>query len=192
MNVLLEMDDRELMHAMARLTQIPLAKVVRNAARDFAKGAYQATPLARISRSEFYAFRDTDGNWRYLHQSQVGHLTRKKRQAWKAASGFHKVRIGKGWSRATWGGVFEALGLPKKNRAAGVPEEAKTRSTLETAESTTQAEMTITDLIRFDRFGRGGGYDSTPEIIAAGMERARASMTRELARRLKNAWRNPA
>ena len=61
-------DAREVLEAVARLSHYPLATVIRNATRDFTKGAKQATPLAKISKSQYYTYIDPKtGQRKYLH-----------------------------------------------------------------------------------------------------------------------------
>lgn len=199
MSVIVEIQDKSLVDALARLKGIPVSVVVRNAARDFASAAYKATPLAQTSRSEYYTFIDSrNGMRRYLHETQVerlksvrrGNKARRRQFGAVLAEKFkpHKVRIGKGWSRATWGGVFAALGLPPKSRPARVPAVAAERSTATATATEGRAETTLTDIIRFDAWGRTLDTRKA-EIVKAGFAAARRNIEKEVKRMMKRAWK---
>ena len=185
MNVTCKMDASELMEAMARLKKIPMSKVVRNMARDFARAAYKATPVAVKSRSEFYTFMQ-GGKRRYLHESQVAGRKR------KSMRNLRKVRISKGWSKASWFGVFRALGLPAPRIGGRLP--AAKIGILSNAVDygdDTNATMHMTDYIQFNRFGKGTDQHSA-EIARAGFLAAAKNMKKEVGRMLKNEWRKKA
>jgi len=168
------------MQSLANLKNVPLAKVVRNASRDFASEAYRNTPIAKVSRSEYYYYHDKGGQIHFLHESQVG-----KR---KKGSKLHKVRIHRGWSRASWIGVFRALGMSMPARKASLPEKVEHIShAVQKVASDTSASTTITDYIRFDRFGKDNDT-RTAEIARKGFELAAKRMTKAVNDSLMKQW----
>ena len=74
MSLVLEMDDRELLAAYSRLKKIPIATIVHNASKDFAKAAQIATPNAQKSTkdSEWMTFIDArTGKRRYIREYKL-------------------------------------------------------------------------------------------------------------------------
>jgi hypothetical protein len=173
---------KDLMDAMARLKDIPMSKVVRNAARDFSKAAFRATPTAQVSRSEFYVFTDRQGRRRYLHEFQVAGRKRKSMRS------LRKVRIAKGWSRASWIGVFRALGMQPPAKPVRIPQTVEGISSATALGDDTMSTVRLTDYVRFDRFGRGSD-STTSEILRAGFDRAAQNLTREVTRMMQKEWR---
>lgn len=198
-------DASGLIAAYARLKGIPVATVVRNASRDFVKAAYTKTPTAKIGKSPYYTF----VSWRtgkrvYLHESQVetertrkgkAKLARKWRK-FNPARGFtwlnqfklRRVRVAKGWSKASWINAFRALGIPPKSRPARVPPKAETLSDVAAAGAAQKAQMTLTDYIRFNDFGKGADT-RTAQIVAAGFAAARRNIVKDGRRLLREKWR---
>ena len=175
-----KIDASSLMSALARLKNIPLAKVVRNAARDFAQAAIKATPVAQKSKSEFYKY-FVNGQPRFLHESQVVNRKSKK--------GLKKVRIYKGWSKASWLGVFRALGMSLKIAAQRLPGKVEHLSYAIARGNNTNASTTIEDYIHFDSFGRSTDT-RTAEVARAGFALAAKRMTKEVNRMLVKQWGN--
>lgn len=175
-------DASNLINALASLKNVPVAKVVRNASRDFAQEAYKQTPLAKISKSEYYYYHDKNGQIHFLHESQVG--KRKKH------SKLHKVRIHRGWSKFSWTGVFRALGMSIQARKSSLPEKVEHLShAVQKVASDTSASTTITDYIRFDQFGKGTDT-RTSEIARKGFELAAKRMTKAVNDTLMKQWGN--
>lgn len=196
----IRMGAKELMAAYAAAKKVPMATVIRNAARDFAQAAYKATPTAIKSSSDYYWYKGADGQRHYLHKRMVKRKTFKaadgsRRRKWVLKSGrdlegsLHRVRIAKGWSKASWIGVFRALGMDAPKRAKTAPEKAETLSSITEAASGATAKATITDIIRFNRFGKGTDTRSG-EIARAGYALAAKRIMRDVAKTLKEAWRN--
>lgn len=175
--------DESMIAALARLKRIPVSKVIRNAGRDFARAARVETPLASVSRSEYYKYFDQrDRQWHYLHESQV------KDRNFAAKRRLYKVRVHKGWSKASWIGVFRALGLPPP--AQGKQPDAVARMSQASEMATDYyAEMTIDDAIHFDRFGRNYSAAMVEKIAKAGYEAAAKNITAETQRMLEKQWR---
>ena len=175
-------DTSGVMRSLALLKGIPLAKVVRNAARDFAQAARRATPVASKSRSEYYRVRDRrTGEWRYLHVSMLEGRSR------KSLRNLRKVRIYKGWSRASWIGVFRALGMGTSRPPARLPSRVEAISDAMATETRDTASAIIEDYIRFDAFGRGSDSRSA-EIAQAGFALAAQRMARALNAEMGKRW----
>lgn len=175
------MDASELMAAMARLKKIPMTKVVRNSARDFARAAKRATPVAVKSKSEYYTFVQ-GGRRRYLHESMFAGRSKKSMQR------LRKVRIAKNWSQASWFGIFRVLGLPAPKIGRLPADKIALLSNAVDYGDDTNATMHMTDYIQFNRFGRGTDHHSA-EIARAGFRAAAKIMKREVNRMLKKEWR---
>ena len=167
-----------IMEALARLKDIPVAKVVRNASRDFAQAAWQHTPLAKVSRSEFYYYWK-DGEKKFLHESQIG-----KR---KRGSKLRKVRIHKGWSKASWIGIFRALGMSLKTATGRLPQAVEHISNAIVSGTQTDSKTVMTDEIRFDQFGRSRDT-RTDEIAREGFKLAAKRMTSEVNKMIAKQW----
>jgi hypothetical protein len=199
----IRMDAKDLMAAYAAAKGIPMAKVIRNAARDFARAAFYKTPTAAISKSDYFWYRDASGKIHYLHKRMVKSQSykvvvdgeTKRRKRWVLRSGketegkIHKVMVGKGWSKASWRGVFQALGLPQPNKPKYMPAKADTLSSLAERFAGATASATITDIIRFNRFGKGSDR-VTGAMFQAGYARAAKKIMDDVSRMLRRAWRN--
>jgi hypothetical protein len=193
-----EIHDESMIAALARLKQIPVSKVIRNAGRDFARAAQKETPLASVSRSEYYRYWDerTRG-WKYLHQSQVEESyvsrtgatrMRVRKSAKSRFAQLKRVRVHKGWSKASWIGVFRELGLPPKSRGR-LSEEVEGLSQATQTATDYYSEMTIDDAIHFDRFGRNMSASTVEKIAKAGYEAAAKNITKETQRMLEKQWK---
>jgi len=170
----IKIDAESMLQVLADLKGIKVSKVVRNAARDFAFAAQKYTPLADKSKSEYYRYYDKAGNRHYLHESQI---------KGKPSKGLKRVRIYKGWSKASWIGVFRALGISAKGRPSSVPAKAEQISNAITRGGAESASTTLTDYIHFDQFGRG--MDNTSQkIVEEGFKRASENITKEIRRML--------
>lgn len=200
--ITVQVHDKSLVEAMARLKQIPVSKVLRNAARDFARGAYKAIPTASVTRSEFYRIKLKNGGVKYLHESQITKRkpvsqTRKKDKTKRKVREFHaelrrKVRIGKGWSKATWITLFRALGITTNKPAKSLPSpaavEAGKRSSLQATSFQGKAEITITDLIRFNAWGKSADV-LTQHIINEGFKPALQKIQNSVKGALRRLWK---
>ena len=204
MSIDITIDAREMLEAIARLSKYPLATVIRNASRDFARGAKQATPLAKISKSQYYTYIDPKTNQRkYLHERQV--MTGRTRTgnakmsayfaSFKDENKLHKVRVAKGYSKATWLGVFSSLGmtdeLPKvPNGLSAVAMTAlQSKSKITMQESDHSAEATITDRMPLNHFGKGAqNQGAISSMIQAGYARASVFIAETWLRLTKQLW----
>ena len=173
-----------MMNALARLKGIPLDKVVRNAGRDYLQAAYTATPLAKISKSQWYVA-EKDGRKWYVHESQTPGRKRNKKDRTRIV----KARIRKGWSKSTWIGAMKALGMSPKNRPNGVHPVAETRSQARQFTSGTNPRIVISDEFRIDDFGRGSSQPQHERIAAEGFKLAARRISAEFTRMIKETWR---
>ena len=171
------------MAAYARLKNVPIEKVIRNASRDFVQAAFRATPVARKSKSPYYVFIDRKGRKRFLHQNQL------KGRSEESLVTLSKVKIAKGWSKSTWIGVMRQLGMKAKNKPSEVPISATSLSDVQTYSHKDYAQATITDEIRFDNFGRGTDSKLT-QIAQAGYKLAAERITKDTERILQKQWNN--
>ena len=196
------MDAKDIMAAYAAAKGVPMAKVIRNAARDFARAAFYKTPTAAIKKSEYLWYRGKDGKIHYLHErlaekqayTVVVDGKKRRRTKWVAKYGLtgetlRRVMVGKGWSKASWTGVFRALGLPPPNKPKYIPVKAETLSSLAERFAGATASATITDIIRFNRFGKGSDR-VTAGMFQAGYARAAKKIMDDVKKMLKEAWRN--
>lgn len=169
-----------LIEALANLKNIPIAKVIRNASRDFAQASQKATPIANKSKSEFYYFWE-NGQKRFLHESQVGKV--------KRGSKLRKVRIHRGWSKASWMGIFRALGMSLRMSTNRLPQAVEHLSNAITSGTQTTAKTVMTDAIRFDRFGQSQDT-RTDNIAREGFALAAKRIQKEVNNMLIKQWGN--
>lgn len=195
-------DTKDLIAAYAAMKKVPMATVIRNAARDFARVAHAMTPTASTKTSEYYWYRGKDGKIHYLHERLVEKQEyrivvngrKRKRTKYVAKYGItdkrlKKVLVAKGWSKASWIGVFRALGIPPKGKAKYLPAKTETLGSVAEKSAGATASITITDIIRFNRFGKGSDR-VTGEMFQAGYARAAKKIMDDVSRMLRRAWRN--
>ena len=110
-----------LMHTMAAAKGVPLAKVVRNAARDFTRGALKATPQAdKGIESDCWQFKP-DSKHPANHNGGNAQYWLSKRKQWEDK---HRGplkwpithKISSGYAKASWRGVMQLLGVPSAGR----------------------------------------------------------------------------
>ena len=181
MNVNVSIDS--LMNALAQLKGIPLSKVVRNASRDYAQGAYKATPLAQISKSEYYRA-DRDGKTWYIHESQMSG----KRIRKDGATRIRKVRVQKGWSKSTWIGAFRALGMSPKFPPKRLPSAVEHMSMAVQHVTVEDPKTIITTDFRINDFGKVSTQPQHERIAREGFRLAALRITKEYVKMLKEAW----
>lgn len=212
-----KIDTTQLIQAYARLKRIPVASVMRHAAKDFVRRAQDVTPTASVSRSDYYrATRyemadvqyttktgkvKTRRDWRvdakgrrtrigdtwYMHESQVSKMTKAK---WKRGGiEVRKIKIRKGWSKATWIGAMRALGMPSKQPAKSVPAVAADRSQFSMMSSGLSAQAVLVDAFRIDRFGRSSEQPQYDRISAEGFRAAANFISKDYNRIIREAWR---
>ena len=177
-----KLDATNIVEALARLKGIPIQKVVRNASRDFAQNALKETPVAKVSKSEYYKYTDRLGRLRFLHESQL-HGKRKK------GSKLKKVRVYKGWSRASWLGIFRALNVSLRLSTNRLPAKVEHISNAISTGTDSTAKTVMTDYIHFDSFGKNQDT-RTQQIARAGFALAAKRMTSEVNKMLIKQWGN--
>lgn len=180
---LAKVETRELMEALARLKQVPLAKVMRNAARDFVAGAYQATPLAKERGEggylELLDRKRTESGAkvvRYIPAPKPG----RKRSLWTR---WHTYA--RGWSRASWIGIMRDLGMGSGKQVETKELAPAVRAISRAWQIGTEQEpgWGFLDDIEFTALA---GMDQ--HIIQAGFDRAADIMERTISNALYQEW----
>lgn len=182
-----EFDAAGLIDLFARLKGIPVAKVIRNAARDFVQAALKATPRGRLSKSPYGRVKVGD-DYRYFRIDRLTprELARAKRRRRRDSRLTMPLPMRRGWSKASWIGAFRELGMgrtptaPRKLPSAVI----QRLSTAAAAGDERHPEIRITDDIRFTALA---GADQS--IVQAGFRLAADRLTREFKRTLKEATR---
>lgn len=180
MRVFVRINTAQMLRLFADLKGVPLAKVIRNAARDFAQAALKATPLAKIRSSPYARITLAGGGTRYARLDRYGGSTLRNLRKKK-----YRIRINRGWSRASWIGVFRALGMEKAPHApARLPAAVETIGRADMDGDDTSPRVRILDEIRFD--GLPGTEDA---IIDAGLGLAAKRIDSEWNRIMKGICR---
>lgn len=171
-----------LLEEYARLKKVPLAKVIRNAAKDFLQAAYRATPIAaRRTKAGWLAMAPSKLRGSAAHREQSNGLVwfgprmltaRDKRRL--RAAGAAVPRIRRGYSKATWIGAMRALGMGR-SAPAGM-DSATNVATLRTEGTGSNVSATVRNWLSFDR--RPGAQ---ADILRSGLAHA--------ARRIRDDWR---
>ena len=170
-----------LLRRFAELKAIPIRKVIRNAARDFVQAALKETPIAAEKKSRFVRAKLSNGKYAYrpvdsLSEDELKKKDKSKNLVW------HRIRIKRGWNRATWRGVMAALGMNQKPKPKVVPSAVDTRSAAVWAGSDAAPEVTITDRLALDAAYPG----QLDKLRSAGFALAAKRITTEFNRLLKN------
>lgn len=212
---MVDIDEREMVSVYARMKKVDVSFVVLNMSRDFSRYCYKNTPLAKKSKSEFYVYTDKLGKLKFLPARQVenrkGRVTKKRRAHLNAiladvkdrldekgnvmlnskgkvkkTGALHKVRIAKGWSRASWTSVFHALDMARylksSDKPKNIPEERiRTLSEVMKTAMNDKAEISITDRIQFNP-----KYypNMTNDLIRGGFQYASDILTKDFERQL--------
>lgn len=178
-------DISSMMQAFASLKKIPVEKVLRNAAKDYVQGAFEATPSAQIGKSEFYRAEKGNKRW-YIHESQLA--GRKIRNKKGSDVTLKKVRIKKGWMKSTWIGAMRALGMKIKDPAKRLHGSVKHKSLAVFSTGSTTSTVTIADQMHIDNFGKTSTQPQHERISSAGFTLAAKRLATEYARMIKQAW----
>ncbi len=178
MNIQAEIQDKGLIATYAALKNVPLAKVLRNMARDFVQAAFKTTPLARISISPFVRV-PIEGTKRTYHYIRWHSLDRKAKKRLKD----RRVIIHRGWSKASWIQAMRLLGMNGKDGSppqekADLPDAVRQLATV----GVTDKQAVITDEIHFDR--RPGEAD---RILSVGFRAAPKRMMADFRKIMKAA-----
>lgn len=196
----------EFMQAFAKLKNVPLEKVVRNASRDFVRYARKTTPLAEPVLPEkagagadpykalYYRFRN------YRNRKEPGRITYVpvcyfdgKTRTMLRKMQARKVGISRGWLRTIW----LAVGVKLKIAGWTAPTGRKPRKTLDLtwANETlaeNHAEYELIAKIPAPKFlprYRPGYWEG---IHQGGFDYAAGIMLREMNRILRNGWKSSA
>lgn len=189
--------------------EYPMAKVLRNAARDFAQAAYQATRSAATTRTPFLQVPDKRGGRYYraylerVRTNQLLHGGRHELRPGMYLKGAMRwVRkvpvkrpglrggktpnppypVAKGFARASWIGVFRELGMTTARPASRVPESVTRAGT---------ADFQPREITLADRLSYIGRLDAMDAIVPRGMAAAAGRLERgcaEKARQLEESW----
>ena len=210
-------DTTELMDAYARLKKIPLAKVVKHAARDFTQAGQKATPNSVISRSEWWIAtryeqtqetyqtkkgktrtrttwaRGEDGHKKkigdswFIHDSKISGSSVRRTFA-RSGIKLSRMRVHRGWSKASWIGIMRSLGMTTNKEPSKDLEKAKYLSSAVTRGNLMNTVIELTDQIAFDRFGKGGADVTSPEIKQRGLELAAWRLSKEFDKEARKQW----
>lgn len=193
--VQIDIDSKDIIRVFAAMKGIDVSEVIKNAAKDFSKAAWKATPRARVKKSD-YARLLWAGKFHFIKISNFERLRpqrRYKKKKGKPYRGYSyqlrrlykaRVRIPYMWSQASWIGVFRALGMQGKTPPIGnnkpkVTEIGRVSNPFYTKK---HAEVVITDDIRFT----DDEWRSAPGKIARkGFEAAARNITKEYKRMIR-------
>ncbi len=167
-------DSKGLLQRFAELKGIPVSKVLRNAARDFVQAALRETPMAYLSRSPWARIKTRGGKTAYRRIDNFDGAARDRLAK-------QRIRIRRGWNRATWRGVMAALGMTQRNRPRSVPRAVDVRSGAVWSGTETAPEVTVVNRLALDKAYPG----QIERIQAAGFALAVKRITREMNRILK-------
>lgn len=195
MSIVAKIDSEAALKRYAELKKIPLARVLFHAAKDVAQAAYKATPKSKTRDGKYYVFKDAKtGAKRILPKRMMKKPKGKRRLRTAFSASFapewrrHPLSVSRGWSRGSWIGVFRALDIPKKPTAGNSKlrgsDKVATLGTIQQKSSADQAEITITDRIRFDDFGRGADRTSQ-KIKDAGLKLAASRIAKNWASEIR-------
>ena len=152
----------EIIQVFAAMKGVEVSKVIKNAAKDFAKAAWQATPRAKTKKSD-YARLLWAGQFHFIKISNFERLKPKRRYRKKKGKPYrgysyqlkrlHKarIRIPYMWSQASWIGVFRALGMQGRTPPIGQnkPKVMEIGKVSNDFYIKAHSEVVITDDIRF-------------------------------------------
>lgn len=157
-----DIQPEEIIQVFAAMKGVEVSKVIKNAAKDFAKAAWQATPRAKTKKSD-YARLLWAGQFHFIKISNFERLKPKRRYRRKKGKPYrgysyqlkrlHKarVRIPYMWSQASWIGVFRALGMQGRMPPIGQnkPKVMEIGKVSNDFYIKAHSEVVITDDIRF-------------------------------------------
>ena len=157
-----DIQPEEIIQVFAAMKGVEVSKVIKNAAKDFAKAAWQATPRAKTKKSD-YARLLWAGQFHFIKISNFERLKPKRRYRKKKGKPYrgysyqlkrlHKarIRIPYMWSQASWIGVFRALGMQGRTPPIGQnkPKVMEIGKVSNDFYIKAHSEVVITDDIRF-------------------------------------------
>lgn len=190
--------DGNLIERITEISEIPLQMLIRNAARDFARAGFYATPVAKkIPEPGYFELWSTPNGWRkfvkkkgqwqknenagdfirYLPFSP-GMVTGKGKPKSKYVK---KHTYGRGWSKASWFGIFKSLGMD--NLAKARTQAARNNASTSEFGDQMNPGYELTVGIEFTK--RPG---ATEKIYAAGYARAAKNLMKTYETELKKKW----
>ena len=179
MNVKVDIQDKGLLQTYAAMKNIPLAKVIRNAARDFVQAAYKATPTARITQSPYVRI-PIEGVKKVFRYIPWDSLDEKGQERLKK----RRIRLQRGWSKASWIRLMRILGMTnskgemRKERSGKRWDAVNQLATI----GLTEKQAVINDAIHFD--ARPGEID---RITEAGLALATKRLSNDFKKIMKAA-----
>lgn len=157
-----------LMHRLAEAKGVPLAKVIRNASKDFAFEAQRATPVAKITKSPYW----------FIKAPKSGQPRWVVKWSAKSKSGWQKQlfrKVSKGYAKASWLGMMSALGIGK---GAGKFQSAQRTSTAIAQAADSERNPVVRMLASLSYINK---LDARANIAARGIQRAEAKIINGLA-----------
>ena len=190
--------EEDILHAFAAMKDIPVSKIIRNASKDFAVAARKATPMGKTTKSD-WAKLQWDGTFHFikisyfmLHKPRRRYKMKRKHDLGLPYHGYSyqlqrllmaRMRPAKGWSNASWIGIYHALGIAMKPSKRSLPPKVEdigkvTNSFYNRAHS----EVIITDDIRFNS---DEWRTAEAMMCRKGFQAAAKKITKEYARMLR-------
>lgn len=103
-----------LMQALANAKNVPIGKVIRNAAKDISATAYKFTPRAQVTKTSFWHIKNQKGEMIWVNRANIPERkTNRRTKKHKRIKIWRKVR--KGYAAASWVRIMQNLGMEKKS-----------------------------------------------------------------------------
>lgn len=211
--VSITIDTKDLIEAFAAMKGIDVKDVLKHAAKDFAKAARHATPKGQVVKSD-YSRLFWGGKFHYVKYSKFmmmrptrryHHYVRNSKGKLKAVAtkyGWaykkrlmdkYRVRVLKGWSQASWIGIYQMLGMTAGMNTGRLPGQVREISRVKIPFfGKHKGEVTLIDDIRFESSQQEG---AEAKIIRSGFQAAAKPIVREFNKMVKQAlkgkdWRS--
>ena len=159
----IKVDSRNILQAYANLKNLPLAKIIHNASKDFAQAAQERTPKSQLLHAKYYKayIPGTGKHWFIPIEWLNGRRVYNKRSRVKLVKWLKR-----GWSKATWIGIMRALGMTssKAPLRSSDSTHAQMMSHVILHKDAVSAHADMTDEVYFDQWTRGTDYTSEPVI----------------------------
>lgn len=178
-----KIDTTELVNSFARMKNIPVKTVMRNAARDFVRTAQRETPLSVETKARYYRAKLDDRRW-WIPVDLIG--GRKIHN--KPGRTQLKRWLNRGWSKATWIGSMRALGMSSQHPAKRLPAVVTHQSIAYQKGPDRNPQAVVEDVLALDNFGRGTSDEQHRRISAEGFKVAARNMMKEYNRLVRRAW----
>ena len=172
-----------LMRTISDMKAVPLAKVMRNAAKDMAFEMLRNTPQAKVTRSPFWKFTKNGHSW-WVNKEKIPYVanpgTRSFRQYQKEAKIYRKVS--KGYATASWGTMLAQLGGRMTTRFPSAAKMSKAEARAADGEPKPFVRMV-------NALSYIGKLDATGRITAPAIAKARENIMRGIAGHMAAAMR---